>query len=151
MFLGVALCCSIIRSSPETRQRALNDDICSYATTWSVEITYDRFKRQRYFQYHIVMFQDVCREHSISQVMLAELAQRRMQRLNIIDRSMTFRVAYIGCRIIVHQPYEPRYVTPCVGNLTEEKSLLKCVGTSHRRMYNGSMLKIASNNFLWMV
>jgi hypothetical protein len=46
-----------------------------------------------YFRYHIVMFLDGCRGHSSSHVMLAELAQTRIQWLSVTDGIMTFRAA----------------------------------------------------------
>jgi hypothetical protein len=45
---------------------------------------------------------------------------------------------------------DPRYVTQCVSNLADEKSLCKYIWISHRRMNTGSMLTIEFSNLLMM-
>jgi hypothetical protein len=94
MYLGVALYCSISLSSCGIRQRALNDDICSYATTFSV------------------LYRRVSRWMSRAQLIagyVGWMVHRHMQRLIVTDRIMTLRVAtrekwliglLIGCLII---------------------------------------------------
>jgi hypothetical protein len=56
--------------------------------------------------------------------------------------------AYRSHLYLVHSLYEPGYVTPCVGNLAEEKSLRKYIWFPNRCMNTGNLLKTESSSSL---